>query len=246
MYGLFRLLYKCAVNAMLLVTCLGLPCRGQNASGTAELPPLPDAVAAPPAGTVVSTQHSPVVTYRDGQLTIDAENSTLAEVLKLLAEKTGAVIDVPPGSGLERIVEHTGPGRAEDVLAWLLNGSPFDFVIVGSSQPPHDPTQILLFLRGPGTPAGKQDAAVLASTSAGGQEPHLYGAGFRVDSSTENSTESSESVANSASQPPQAASGDAIPGAVLDQFLKQRRRQRQQMQQQQQQLQTNQQQIQLQ
>jgi hypothetical protein len=232
MYGVFEFFCKRAVVATPLVICLWLPCQGQNVAGSAELPPLPDAVAAAPVGTVVSMQHSAVVTYRDGQLTIDAENSTLAEVLKLVAEKTGAVIDVPPGSGLERIVEHTGPGRAEDVLAWLLNGSPFDFVIVSSPQRPHDPTQVLLFLHRADTALGKQDAAALASTSAGGQEPHLYGAGFRVDSSTENSTESSESVAISASQPPQVASGDFIPGAVLDQLQKERLRQRQQMQQQ--------------
>ena len=232
MYGVFEFFCKRAVVATPLVICLWLPCQGQNVAGSAELPPLPDAVAAAPVGTVVSMQHSAVVTYRDGQLTIDAENSTLAEVLKLVAEKTGAVIDVPPGSGLERIVEHTGPGRAEDVLTHLLNGSAFDFIIVGSSQHPHDPTQVLLFPHRADTPAGKQDATALASTSAGDKEPHLYGAGFRVDPSTENSTESSESVAISASQPPQAASGDFIPSAVLDQMQKERLRQRQQMQQQ--------------
>jgi hypothetical protein len=96
----------------------------------------------------------PVVTYRDGQLTIDAQNSTLATVLELVAQKTGAVIDIPPGSGMERIVGQTGPGRAADVLAWLLNGAPFDFVIVSSPQPPHDPTQVLLFPRNADTPAG--------------------------------------------------------------------------------------------
>jgi hypothetical protein len=148
------------------------------------------------------------------------------------------VIDVPPGTGLDRIVEHTGPGSTEDVLTGLLNGSPFDFVIVGSSQRPHDPTQVLLFPRGADTLSGKQDAAALA-TSANGQEPQLYGAAFRVDPSTENSVGSSESVAASASQPPQTASGDAIPGAVLGQLLKERLRQRQEMQQQ---SQTNQQQ----
>jgi hypothetical protein len=156
----------------------------RNVARSAVLLALPDEVAAARAGTVVSAQngllrgqepspvqaerssagsslaaagaplHGPVVTYRDGQLTIDAENSTLAAVLELVAEKTGAVIEVPPGSGLERIVEHTGPGRAEDVLASLLNGSPFDFVIVGSSQPPHVPMQVLLSLHGPDAPAG--------------------------------------------------------------------------------------------
>jgi hypothetical protein len=109
--------------------------------------PMADGGGAPPVGTVVSPQHADVVTYRDGQLTIDAENSTLAAVLELVAAKTGAVIEVPPGSGLERIVEHTGPGRADDVLAQLLNGSNFDFIIVGTPQRPHDPAQVLLSVR---------------------------------------------------------------------------------------------------
>jgi hypothetical protein len=230
MCGVFKFFYKRAVVAMPLVICLWLPCQGQDVAGNAELPP-PDTTATAPVGTVVSTQDSPVVTYRDGQLTIDAVNSTLAAVLGLVAEKTGAVIDVPVGSGLDRIVEHTGPGRADDVLARLLNGSPFDFIIVGSSQHPHDLTQVLLFPHRVDKPTEKQDAVALAFSSASGHEPKLYGAGFRVDSSSENSAGSSESVAVSASQPPQADSGDAIPGAVLDQLQKDRLRQRQQMQQ---------------
>jgi hypothetical protein len=165
----------------------------RNVAGGAVLLPLPDEVAAALAGTVVSPQNklvrgqepmperssagsglapaavppgAPMVTYRDGQLTINAENSTLAAVLGLIAEKTGAVIEVPPGSGLERIVEHTGPGRAEDVLARLLNGSPFDFVIVGSPQPPHDPMQVLLSLHTPDTTASLPPQLPKTPTSA--------------------------------------------------------------------------------
>src|SRR5208282_4534541 len=137
------------------------PVARQNVARSAVLPSLPDEVVATRVGTVVGTAKSPVVTYQDGQLTIDAETSTLAEVLKLVAEKTGADIDVPPGTGLDRIIEHTGPGRAQDVLASLLNGSPFDFVIVSSPQPPHDPTQVLLFLHRADTPA--PEPAVSAS-----------------------------------------------------------------------------------
>ena len=110
--------------------------------------PMPEA-AGTPAGKAVSGQRSPVVTYRDGQLTIDAENVTMAEVLRLVAERTGAKIDVPPGSGLERIFEHNGPGQADDVLSRLLNGSSYDFIIVGSPQRPHDPAQVLLSLHTP-------------------------------------------------------------------------------------------------
>ena len=134
----------------------------QNVARSAVLPQLSDEGAAARVGTVVGTARSPVVTYQGGQLTIDAETLTLAEVLKLVAEKTGAEIDVPSGSGLDRIIEHAGPGRAEDVLASLLNGSPFDFVIVSSPQPPHDPTQVLLFLHRTDTPATDQTASASA------------------------------------------------------------------------------------
>ncbi|HKN72143.1 MAG TPA: hypothetical protein VJX30_13995 [Terriglobales bacterium] len=134
----------------------------QNVARSAVLPQLSDEGAAARVGTVVGTARSPVVTYQGGQLTIDAETLTLAEVLKLVAEKTGAEIDVPSGSGLDRIIEHAGPGRAEDVLASLLNGSPFDFVIVSSPQPPHDPTQVLLFLHRTDTPAIDQTVSASA------------------------------------------------------------------------------------
>jgi hypothetical protein len=139
----------------------------QSTASSAVLLPVPDEAAAAPAGTVVSAQHPPVVTYRDGQLTINAQNSTLAEVLKLVAEKTGAVIEVPPGSGLDRIFEHTGPGQADDVLARLLNGSPFDFIIVGSPQRPHELTQVLLSLRQADTSPPPQVAKTVSS-------PFLY------------------------------------------------------------------------
>ncbi|MFZ1919929.1 MAG: hypothetical protein WAU58_20340 [Terriglobales bacterium] len=87
------------------------------------------------------------VVYRNGQLTIDAHNATLADVLKLVAEKTGATIDVPPGSATEAIVEHAGPGMPNDVLTQLLNGSHFNFIIVNSTQNPQELAQVLLSVR---------------------------------------------------------------------------------------------------
>jgi hypothetical protein len=53
------------------------------------------------------------------------------------------------------------------VLARLLNGSPFDFVIVGSPQPPHDPMQVLLSLHVADTPASlpAQQPKTLTSAS---------------------------------------------------------------------------------
>ena len=215
----------------MLVVCLWIPCRGQNAVGSTVVPPLTTQVS--PVEPVAPMTNPLVVTYRDGQLEIDAENATLADVLQLVAVKTGALIDLPPGSGLERIVEHAGPGHAEDVLARLLNGSTFDFVIAGSSQTPRNPIQVLLFPRKPDAAGPRQEAVALARPAA--DEPHLYGAGFRVRGGAEDSAEA-DNAANTVSPPPAAAaSADYIPGDTLDQMQKERLRQRHLMQEQQQQ-----------
>jgi len=135
-----------------------------NTGVGAALLPMADAVAAAPTGTTGAGQHAPTVTYRDGQLTIDVENLTLAAVLKLIAEKTGAVIDVPPGSGQERIFEHAGPGRADDVLAQLLNGSHFNFIMVNSPQDPNAVAQVLLSVEQQGaSPAAAPETEALAA-----------------------------------------------------------------------------------
>lgn len=99
------------------------------------------------AQTETSTKPGVEVTYEGGQLTIDAMNTTLADVLESIAEKTGAVIAIPAGSGAEPIAEHVGPGQPNDVLVQLLNGSRFNFVIVSSPQYPYEPEQILLSMR---------------------------------------------------------------------------------------------------
>ena len=143
------------------------------AASSALLPQMQDSPAAAPTAAApthaapVAQQHASV-TYSNGQLTIDAENLTLAAVLKLVAEKTGAVIEVPPGAGTERIFDHIGPGRPEDVLASLLNGSAFDFVIVGSPQGTHEPTQVLLTLRGTEAPA---PTPTLVASDQGSNQP---------------------------------------------------------------------------
>jgi hypothetical protein len=74
----------------------------------------------------------PQVSYLNDQLLVIAHNSTLADVLSAVSSQTGALIELPPGSGGERVAGRMGPGPARDVLAALLNGSQFDYVIVAS------------------------------------------------------------------------------------------------------------------
>lgn len=81
---------------------------------------------------------APVVTYEDGHLTIVAHNCTLADVLRAIRKQTGAELDIPPGAS-ERVVADLGPGSPREVIADLLNGTHFNYVMVGSAA---DPTAV--------------------------------------------------------------------------------------------------------
>jgi len=89
------------------------------------------------------------VTFQGGLLEISAQNSTLGEILRNVRKLTGAVIDIPPGSSgaNERVVTHLGPGAPRDVLAKLLNGSSFDYVMVGSNSDPAAVASVILMLK---------------------------------------------------------------------------------------------------
>jgi hypothetical protein len=89
---------------------------------------------------------APKVNYQGGQLTIEAHNSTLADVLRAVHKQTGAELEIPPNS-TERVVADIGPGPARDVLAELLNGTHFNYVMVGSATDPSAVQSIVLTAR---------------------------------------------------------------------------------------------------
>jgi hypothetical protein len=103
----------------------------------------------PQANSAVVPQAIEVVEFRDGKLTIHAENVRLVDLLKLVAQKTGVTIYVPPGTGDERIVEIFGPGPVRDALTHLLWGSEFNFTIMYSPEHPDNLEQVVLSVEGP-------------------------------------------------------------------------------------------------
>jgi hypothetical protein len=139
------------------------PPQGSDSAGSAAAS---STQAAPSQTPSVPAQPSLSVTYQGGQLAIDAQNETLASVLAMVARKTGATIDVPPGSGYERVSEHAGPGPVGDVLMRLLKGSSFNFVVVGSPQRPNKIERVLLSLRA-AAPAGEASALASQPSDAG-------------------------------------------------------------------------------
>lgn len=95
-------------------------------------PPLPSGPTGPvqqiPLDSIAAVP--PQVSFHDNELTIVAPNSTLSDILRAVRKQTGADIDVPAAP--ERVVTNLGPGPARDVLADLLNGSRFNYVLLGS------------------------------------------------------------------------------------------------------------------
>jgi len=96
-------------------------------------PPAPQApqVPAPPPTLEQSPPTPPQVTYNNGQLTIIAQNATLSQVLRSVQSLTGASIEMPSGASNERVVGQLGPGQPRDVLNALLNGTKFNYIILG-------------------------------------------------------------------------------------------------------------------
>jgi hypothetical protein len=103
----------------------------------------PQAPDAPPLTPEQRPPNPPTVTYEDGKLTIIARNSTLSDILQAVGTKTGAAIDAPEGA-TERVVSQLGPGPAREVIATLLNGSHFNYVMVGTEANPNSVAHVIL------------------------------------------------------------------------------------------------------
>ena len=84
------------------------------------------------------------VRFDRGLLTISATNATLADVLYQVHVTTGANVPIPSGAAEEKVVIQAGPGAAKDVIAALLNGSRFNYVLQGTAQDPQSVGTLLL------------------------------------------------------------------------------------------------------
>jgi len=103
----------------------------KQSQAAAPVQQLPAQIMPPlPATLMNSAPVKPEVTMENGQLTIDAPNSTLSDVLSGIHHATGASIE--GASPTERVAVKLGPGTPEQVIAALLRGTPYDYVILGT------------------------------------------------------------------------------------------------------------------
>jgi hypothetical protein len=88
-----------------------------------------------------------VVSFQAGLLTISSNKASLSEVLFAVHQRTGAEIAIPAGAEQEQVMAEIGPAPAPEVLAHLLNGSKFNFLILSSASDPSVLDRVILSAR---------------------------------------------------------------------------------------------------
>jgi hypothetical protein len=106
--------------------------------------PPPSQAPAPSPTLEQSPPTPPQVTYYNGQLGIIAQNATLSQVLRSVQSLTGASVEMPASASSERVVGQLGPGLPRDVLNALLNGTKFNYIILGVNGNPGAVQKVIL------------------------------------------------------------------------------------------------------
>ena len=201
----------------------------------AQLPPLPSGPTGPvpQVSLELIAPVPPQVSYANGQLTIVASNSTLGDILKAVRKQTGADIDVPDAK--ERVVTHLGPGPARDVIADLLNGSRFNYVMLGSPEDGNALTRVVLVAKtGPDNPVA-QPSGQPSPRRPGEIAPQAQDATPDAEAEDNADDNNDQPQPAEAEQQPAATPGDQTAPKTPQQLLQEMQQRQLQMQQQQQQ-----------
>ncbi|MES2222051.1 MAG: hypothetical protein V4587_13935, partial [Acidobacteriota bacterium] len=129
------------------------------------------APVAPPAPLPPAEQpaNPATVDFKDGRLSIRAQNSSLVTILSQIQHQTGLVID-----GLshdQRIYGQYGPGSVSATLSALLDGAGYDFVIVGGGSGGNGHGAPRLILSVPGTASAAAPAPTPPAATNNDEQP---------------------------------------------------------------------------
>ncbi|MBO0910277.1 MAG: hypothetical protein J2P13_00680 [Acidobacteria bacterium] len=174
----------------------------------------------------------PEVTFDNGQLMILARNSTMGDVLNAVRQKTGAAVEMPAVSS-ERVAGQFGPGAPRDVIAQLLNGSHYDYVLVGSPADPGALKKIVLMAKANGPQPVARSAQ---ANNQPGDESLQAVPEVESDTSEDTSADTSTQDTQPAEEEPQAEQSEQqqnvpavkTPEQLLRELQQQQRQQQQQ------------------
>jgi hypothetical protein len=192
-------------------------------------PPLPSGTRGPvpqiPLDSIPAV--APQVTYQDGLLTIVAPNSTLGDILRGVRKNTSAEIEIP-SNATERVATHLGPAPAREVIADLLNGSRFNYVLMGSPADANALVRIVLVAKAPEVP---NPQTAQAANKAPGAQAAMDAVEAEPEDNTPDEAVDQSASAAAESEPP--ASGDQSAAKTPQQMLQEMQQRVLQQQQQQ-------------
>lgn len=106
---------------------------------------------APPPATPETMAPTPAkIVYQNGLLSVESVNARLIDILNGIKSKTGIQFEGIQSTG-DRVAGKFGPAPADEVLTSLLEGSRFDYVIIGM---PDQPSMVQRVILSPSSAAG--------------------------------------------------------------------------------------------
>jgi len=132
---------------------------------TASEQPDPAPEPAPPAAP-------PVAQVTDGKLAIMANGQGFMSVLESVRSATGLTVEMPSGINSDPVFLNVGPVPVADALVALLQGTNYNYIIVGSERDPRIVKRLILTERsstGPATLVASSQGSTLVP------QPALYG-----------------------------------------------------------------------
>jgi hypothetical protein len=117
----------------------------------ATLPPSSASITEAGAGAAPPPPPTKVeVEVQDGKLRLVSNKANLAEVLTAIRTQLNADIAVPPGAEQEMVAVVLGPGTQREVVSKLLEGSRYNFIIVGTDADANKVERVILSPKTPG------------------------------------------------------------------------------------------------
>lgn len=209
------------------------PVRSQPSSPPVALPrffPQPPGFIGPPAPLPPTPEQmaptAPRITYQNGLLSVESMNARLIDILNGIRSKAGIQFEGLQQSP-DRVAGKFGPAPPGEVLTNLLQGSRYDYVIIGTPENPALVQRVILTpTAGAAAAAGNSPAGVEAAQQANGDED---------DSSDDDSSAADETAQPQQQQPlpgqPVGENGAKTPEQLLEELKRMQQQSLQQNQQ---------------
>lgn len=145
---------------------------------------------------------APRITYRNGLLSVESVNARLVDILNGVRAKAGIQFEGLQSSS-DRVAGKFGPAPAGEVLTNLLEGSRYDYVIIGVPDDPAVVQRVIL------TPSAS--AAAAAGSNPAGAQPAQEANGDE-DDSPDDDADTTEQTSQTPQTPQTLQQPQVVPG----------------------------------